>query len=94
MAPEIALAEAAQVLRKKELAGYLSREEADAILSEVLSLPLELTGHRELAETSTAIARERNLSVHDSLFLALAETRHAGLITADEALRSHWRGRP
>jgi predicted nucleic acid-binding protein len=85
-APALALAEAAQVLRKKERAGYLSADESDAIRAEILGLPIDFSGHRDLLDIAVPIARDRDLTVYDALFLALADERRAELITADEAL--------
>ena len=39
MAPELLLAEAAQVLLKKEKSGFLQPQEADDILASILELP-------------------------------------------------------
>jgi predicted nucleic acid-binding protein len=86
LAPELALAEAAQVLRKKERSGYLSSQECDEVLDELLGLPIELAGHRDLLARAVEISRERELTVYDALFLALAERHTAELITADRTL--------
>ncbi len=87
MVPDLALAEIAQVLRKKERASFLTAAESDEILDAVLALPLDVIGHRELLPAALALARSRNLTVYDALFLALAEQRNAKLVTADERLK-------
>ena len=46
MMPELALAEAAQVLWKKEQRGLLTTEEVEEILDAILDLPIESLGHR------------------------------------------------
>ena len=84
--PELALAEAAQVLRKKELAGFLQPEETEEILASLLLLPLEVVGHRDLLEEALTAARKDDLTVYDALFLVLAHSRGADLITADSEL--------
>jgi len=81
--PELALAEAAQVLWKKEKAGYLESGEVDEILNLILELPLEIKGHFEIMPDAMAVARHHNLSIYDSIFFALASKKNAQLITAD-----------
>lgn len=93
LAPELALAEVAQVLCKKERAAHLSAAESDAIRAEILDLPIEYVGHRDLLEAAVPVARDRGLTVYDALFLALADQRRAQLITADDELRSSGRQR-
>jgi predicted nucleic acid-binding protein len=92
-APELALLEAAQVLLKKERAGYLTTEESTAVLGEIADLPLDLVGHRGLLGAAVALARERDLTVYDAVFVALAAARRAQLITADRALGGRPRAR-
>ncbi len=84
--PELALAEAAQVLRKKEKAGFLQPAETEEILSSLLLLPLEIVGHRDLLEDALAVARNDDLTVYDALFLVLARSKGADLVTADAVL--------
>ena len=84
--PELLFAEVAQVLLKKQRAALLSNEEAQAILTEVLRLPLQVTGHRVLVVQAVALAEARKLTVYDALFLALAQQHAAELLTADELL--------
>lgn len=86
MAPDLLLAEVGQVLRKKERAGYLRKEESDEILAAVLALPIEVLPHRALLADALDLARETNLTVYDALFLALAKGRGAALFSADERL--------
>lgn len=88
LVPELALAEVAQVLLKKERANHLSADEAKGILAEVLGLPLEVVGHAEILSSAASLARRLGLTVYDSIFLALAIERGAPLITADEDLAS------
>ena len=87
MIPELALAEAAQVLWKKEKEGYINKTEVDEIISAILELPMEIVGHYDLLEDAISIARRNNLTVYDAIFLALASKRKAELVTADQKLR-------
>ena len=92
LTPELALTEAAQVLRKKELAKFLKQPEVDDILSAIMALPLETIDHYDLLPDALEIARQKNLTVYDSLFLALAIKRKATLLTADEQLDHAYNG--
>ncbi len=85
--PELALAEAGQVLLKKERAGLISNEEADTILKSILSIPLEIHGHRDILLDAVSIARKSRISVYDALFVVLSQKQHAPLITADDQLK-------
>jgi predicted nucleic acid-binding protein len=86
LAPELLLAEAGQVLRKKELAGFLQPAEGDEIIQAICSLPITWIGHADLLPSAIQIARDHELTVYDALFLALAMDRKAGLVTADKQL--------
>lgn len=86
LTPELALAEATQVLLKKERAGVLSSDEAAGILEDILALPFEVVGHRGLLPPASSLARRLDLTVYDAPFLALAVDRGASLLTADEEL--------
>ena len=56
LVPELALAEVGQVLLRKETAGVLSSSEAAEILEAVITLPLEVVGHRALMLTAAGLA--------------------------------------
>lgn len=88
MIPELALAEVAQVLWKKEQAGYIKPYEVDEIISAVLELPIEIIGHYDILLDALFLARHHDLTVYDSLFLALARKKKAELITADQKLKN------
>ena len=91
LAPELAMAEAAQVLRKKEAAGGLTPSEADEILTAVLGLPIEFIRHDRLFPGAVTLARRHNVTVYDALFLALTRKEHAALMTADDRLKTVFR---
>lgn len=88
--PGMALAEAAQVLRKKEKAGYLTASEADEILQAVLELPLELISERALVTDALALSRGTGLTVYDALFVALAQKKRGELVTGDAEVARAW----
>jgi len=86
LAPELVLAEAGQVLHKKRLAGVLTRGELAEIAAGIQSLPIRLSTHRGRLEDACELAHDLGLTVYDALFLDLARTHTARLITADESL--------
>jgi len=92
MIPELALAEFAQVLWKKEQAGYLRSSEVDEIIEALLELPVEIAGHQELLTDALVLARHYGITVYDSLFLSLAGKKKAELITADQELKNAFEG--
>lgn len=85
--PELALAEAAQVLWKKEKKKYLTQTEVDEIISAILELPIEIVSHYDYLQDAVSLARKYNLTVYDSLFLAVALRKSGELITVDERLK-------
>ena len=91
LAPELALAEAGQVLHRKVQQGLLQSDQADEILEAILDLPLEFIGHRELIPAAIKVAQSHRCTVYDALFVALAIARGGSLFTADEALANAFR---
>lgn len=86
IAPELLLAEAANVINNKQLSEELSENESDQILSDVLSLPIRLFPHRPIFPRAFELARVYKLTVYDTLYLALAEEHGAVIFTADRKL--------
>ncbi len=91
LAPELALAEIAGVLRKKEAAGQLPTVAVDRALDDVLRLPVTFVGHADLVTEAMSYARSSCATVYDALFVALAIERGAVLISADDAQLKAWR---
>jgi len=86
LAPELILAEAAQVLLKK-IKGDLTLEEMGELLGCISSLPIRLFRHKPIIQRSVELALEHKLTVYDAIFLALAEGKNSRLITADRLLQ-------
>lgn len=84
--PELALVESAQVLLKKEHAGFLTQDESDEIIRNIIMIPMEIKRHRDLLELSLLLARNHGLTVYDAMFLALSKKQNAQLVTADKKL--------
>jgi predicted nucleic acid-binding protein len=88
IAPELLMAEAANVINKKQLSGELSESEGDQLLSDILSVPIRLFPHRPILPRAFELAQAHNLTVYDTLYLALAEEHGAVIFTGDRKLLS------
>jgi predicted nucleic acid-binding protein len=86
IAPELLVAEAANLINKKRRLGELSDDESVELLSDLLSVPIRLFSHKPVLSRAFEIAREHKLTVYDTLYVALAEEQGAELFTADERL--------
>jgi predicted nucleic acid-binding protein len=83
IAPELLLAEAANVINKKQLTGELSGDESVRLLDDLLSVPIRLFPHRPVISRAFELARDHRLTVYDTLYLALAEEHGAVVFSAD-----------
>ena len=83
-APDVFMIETASGLRRSERQGLLSETQAITLLGEMLAMPIELVRSRELIER--AFEFRHTLSVADACYVALAEQRECGLLTADRRL--------
>jgi len=86
LAPELVLSEAGQVLHKKRRAGVVTLAELGEIAGGIQSLPIRLSTHHGRMEDACKLANDFHLTVYDALFLDLARTHSARLLTADESL--------
>ena len=87
--PELALAEATNILRRLERASHISRLEATSAHRDLLRLDLELFPFAPFAERVWAL--RANLTSYDAWYVALAERLACPLITLDRKL-SHASG--
>ena len=83
LAPQLMLAEIANVLHKKTLRDEISDDEGDQILILIQRLPIRLFSHKELVEGAVQLARDHAITVYDALFLELARQQNGKLFTAD-----------
>ena len=86
IAPELLVAECANILWKKVRRDELSSEEALLAARLLQSADLELTSTRSLMERATQIAIELDHPAYDCIYLALAAARDCLFVTADERL--------
>jgi predicted nucleic acid-binding protein len=86
IAPELLMAEAANVILKKSQNGELNPDEARQLMSDILTMPIRLFRHSPLILRSMELASQHNLTVYDGLFVALAVQHSAILFSADERM--------
>lgn len=85
LAPELLLAEVANILWKKR--SQLGEEEATRIIDSVISTGIWIVGMEPLIGEAYRIARQFNRTVYDSMYnIALARERDCDFVTADERL--------
>lgn len=82
--PALAIFEAANVLRRHQLAGRLELVEATLAHRDLLSLPLQLWPFSPLAERAWEL--RETLTTYDASYVALAELLDATLVTLDRRL--------
>lgn len=85
LAPQLLDVEVAQVLRRFVLRDELSPDLAATLVDELLALPVDRHTHPALLRR--AFQLRDNLTVHDAVYLALAEVVGAPLLTGDGAFR-------
>ena len=86
IAPELLVAECANVLWKKVRSNELSKDEALLAARLLQGADLELLPTRSLLEAATLIAVELDHPAYDCLYVALATARNCAFVTADERL--------
>jgi predicted nucleic acid-binding protein len=83
-APDLLLSEIGNVLWRKSRTGVFPPEAALRLLNEFQTLSIQLMPSARIAPIALGIAQRCDRSYYDSLYLALAETLEAPLITADQ----------
>jgi predicted nucleic acid-binding protein len=84
-APDLIVAECANVLWKKVRRGELSREQALLAAGLLERADLELLPTRNLLEAAARIAIELDHPAYDCVYLALASANDLKFVTADES---------
>ena len=84
ISPELAMAEASNILRRLELAGRLSRLEAARSHEALLRLNVDLFAFAPFAERVWEL--RSNLTSYDAWYVAMAESLDCPLVTLDHGL--------
>ncbi len=80
-APELAMFETANVLRRQQLSGHLDSEQATLAHRALQSLPMQLWPYLPLADRAWEL--RESLTTYDASYVALAERLGTGLVTLD-----------
>lgn len=91
IAPDLLIAECANILWKKVSRGNLTREQATVAAELLEELEAELFPMRALFPRAAELALDLNHPAYDCFYLALAEAEGAPLVTADERLAAKLR---
>jgi predicted nucleic acid-binding protein len=83
LAPHLLWAEIGNTLWKRHRRREASVEEVRAMLSDVRRLPVVTFAHWPLLPAAFDLAISLDQTVHDCLYLALAEARNSVMVTAD-----------
>jgi predicted nucleic acid-binding protein len=83
-APSLVDFEAANIIRRHELAGIVSKDQAEQAHTDLLDLAIEQWPHETLAARAWEL--RRNLSIYDASYVALAELIDAKLVTLDRRI--------
>lgn len=83
-APELLLAEVANVLRRLEFEGKLPRVEANLALGDLLRLSIDLLAFKPFARRAWAL--RHNVTAYDAWYAAIAEMLECPLFTLDRKL--------
>lgn len=86
VAPELLDLEVVSAFRRLCAAGALTVERADAAVSDLHDLRIERVPHRRLVGRCWEL--RQNVTVYDAVYIALAESLNAPLLTADRRLVS------
>jgi predicted nucleic acid-binding protein len=84
VAPELMPYEAANILRRQELAGVLDPTAASLAHHDLIALPLQLCPYAPLAARAWEL--RRTLTIYDAAYVALAELLSVPLLTLDARL--------
>lgn len=86
LAPDLLLAECANILWKKIQRGELLKDEALLAIQILAGAEVELLSARSLCHAATQLSIELGHPAYDCLYLALAIERDCPFVTADKAL--------
>ena len=92
LAPDLVIAEVANVLWRKQKVGQVLPEQAEQAVAALPGFFAELAPAARLATRALVIARGLDHPVYDCLYLALAEQRGAHLVSADPRLKAKAKG--
>jgi predicted nucleic acid-binding protein len=94
LAPDLIYSELANVLWKRRRRGELTADEAAALLTDILRLPIRTTSSAGLLDAALHLANRLDRTVYDCLYLSLAIREGVAMVTADRRLVNALAGTP
>lgn len=85
LAPALLSFETANIIRRHELAGLVTAEQAAQAHADLLALPIEYWPYEATAQRAWEL--RRNVTVYDASYVALAELQGVPLVTLDRRIR-------
>ena len=86
IAPELLLAESANVIRKKCKAKEITDKEETDILNLIVSMPVRLFTLKPLIKNASSLSKKIGVTVYDALYLELALKHNAGVFSVDDQM--------
>ncbi len=83
IAPEILISEVSNIVWKKQKTGLISQQEGSAIVANLLALQLPTVSIEPILPFAHSLATTFDLTVYDSVYLALSQSMGTKFITAD-----------
>lgn len=83
-APDLVLYESANILRRHELAGLITHDQAEQAHLDLLDLAIEQWPYEAYAPRAWEL--RRNLSIYDASYVAVAELTETTLVTLDRRI--------
>lgn len=83
LAPDLLIAECANILWKKSARGELTAKEAEAAASLLARTDIDITAMRPLLSAATRLAISLDHPAYDCFYLALAQANDVQFVTAD-----------
>ena len=93
-APDLLVAEVANVIWKRHARKEIDEAEARALLADCLRLPLRLAPSSDLIEPALQVALRTRRTVYDCLYLTLAVRTKAVLVSGDKRFVNALTGSP
>ncbi len=94
LAPDLILAEFANLLWKRHRVGQLEGEDAVRMVEQLIRVPIEIVPSSILLPAAMRLAMAHDRTVYDCLYLALAIERDYPLVTGDRRLVNALAGGP
>jgi predicted nucleic acid-binding protein len=85
-APDLIYAEVGNVIWKRHGRGDIDNKDAADIFNDVMSLPLEITASKQLADQALTLAMQTGRTVYDCLYVALAVQTKTIMFSNDRRL--------